>query len=281
MQGRATLLLAAGVAIAAVAAAPAEAAVTKSGGWRYVTKRYEDVGAGTKKLSAACPDRTNVYGGGHYNTGTFGHVQALHSYPYDGRDRRSRPDDGWRAHLEISTPVTAIMYAVCAKPRPRYTNQLVQAAPGLPRQEITLNCPAGTATVAGGTSGPATIPEVESYPGPLLTQWTVGVENQNATGTVFRFDSICAARSLGYSSSPDTVAAQTQGSDSAGCGDHVISGGQRNDGAALGDMVAAATRPIDFANANPDAWQTWLDNHHTSALGFTTFAICTPDVNAN
>src|SRR5688500_5683425 len=108
------LSLLAGALLALVIAAPAEAAVTKSGGWRYVTKRFENLGTGTKKLSARCPDGTNVYGGGHYNDGTFGYVQALHSYPYDGRDRKSKPDDGWRAQLDISTPVTAIMYAVCA-----------------------------------------------------------------------------------------------------------------------------------------------------------------------
>jgi len=127
------------------------------------------------------------------------------------------------------------------------------------------------------------VPEVESYPGPLLTQWTVGVENENATGTVFRFDSICDDRDLSYGASDDTVVSQTQGSDSRTCGasEHVISGGQKNAGAAQGDIVVAATRPSNFASNSPDIWQVWLDNHHTSTLAFTTYAICTPDVNAN
>src|SRR5262245_59271143 len=94
----------------------AESSVAKAGGIRYVSKEVTLKPGKPRTLKAPCPRNTNVLGGGHYNSGGFGDVVGIHSYPYDGSDRNRKPDDGWAAQLRgFTTNHPAVVYATCAK----------------------------------------------------------------------------------------------------------------------------------------------------------------------
>jgi hypothetical protein len=62
--------------------------------YRNVTKRLpagEDVAA-----KVTCPDGTSVTGGGAFITDDASQAWIFSSHPFDGGDRKSKPDDGWR-----------------------------------------------------------------------------------------------------------------------------------------------------------------------------------------
>ena len=288
MRGRAALLIVAILALAGSAVVPADAAVVERGGWRYVTKSYGNTQPGNKTLTAKCPRGTHVYGGGHYNNKSFGSLTAHHSFPWDGADRGNKPDDGWRTRVTIAEALVPSAYAVCAKPMPTYLEQDFLASVVLQRMEIAMVCPPETgAAISGGTDGPPTVREVESSHANLFTQWDLAVENLAAEDTVATEFTICSDDvTISISSSSDSAAAQTQEGDTTDCGTftaYPIGGGQENGGAAKGDIVAAASRPINFASVTPripGGWQTFVDNHHaTSAIGFTTDVVCAAKLN--
>jgi hypothetical protein len=266
-----------------VDATSAGAAIVNHGGWRYVTKQFDSVQPGPKTLTANCPDGTNVFSGVHYNTGGFGDLTSLHSYPFDDGDRNVRPDDGWRTRIMAHEALSgAFAYAVCAKPRPRYFTLPFKASTALQRQQISVNCPNGFPAIYGGTNGPASVREVESYPGPPFVQWNVAVENHGSTGATTELIVICSQGGippLSYAPlASDTVPAQTQGFHSQAClsPDIALAGSQDNDGAARGDIVVAAVRPSRFGGPATGEWEAWLDNHHaTSAIGFRVHILCT------
>ena len=288
MRGRAALLIVAILALAGTAASPAEAAVVKRGGWNYVTKSYGETDPGNKTLTAKCPRGTHVYGGGHYNNKSFGSLTAHHSFPFDGADRGRKPDDGWRTRVAIAQTLEPTGYAVCAKPMPTYLEQDFLALAVLQRQEEAMLCPDGTGpAISGGTDGTAGVREVESSHGNLFVQWDMAVENRTGVDTAATKFTICSDDLiLSVSSSSDTVAAQGQKGDTTACTGSTafpIGGGQENDGASQGSIVAAASRPVGFTTAAPGTgggWETYVDNHHTSAIGFTTDVTCADRVNA-
>ena len=111
-------LLTAALFVCAVSPAT-EAAVIGSGGLKYVTKNFDLRPGAPRTTKASCPSRTNVLGGGHYNSGGFGDVLGLHSFPYDSDDRNNRPDDGWAATQHaFGEVVPAKVYAICARVTP-------------------------------------------------------------------------------------------------------------------------------------------------------------------
>lgn len=282
MRARAVLLSVFALSTPAFLVASANAAVVNHGGWRYVTKQFDNVQPGSKRLTAPCPDGMYVFSGGHYNTGGFGDITSLHSYPFDGGDRNSLPEDGWRTRIAAHEVVSgAYAYAVCARLKPRYVVVPFNTSTVLQRQQESMFCPGGLPAIYGGTNGPASVREVESFPGPFFKQWNVAVENHGSTAVTTELIVVCSRGNLPpLSYSPlasDTVPAQTQGFHSQACLSPAIAlaGSQDNNGAARGDIVVAAVRPSRFGGPATGEWEVWLDNHHpTSAIGFTVHVLC-------
>lgn len=287
MRGRAALLIVVVLALAGTSAIPAEAAVVKRGPFRYVTKSYGSTQPGNKVLTAKCPEGTHVYGGGHYNNKSFGSLTAHHSFPFDGADRGKKPDDGWRTRVTIAEELIPSAYAVCAKAMPMYLEQDFLASAALQRQEVAMLCPdAAGPAISGGTDGPADVREVESAHGNLFAQWDMAVENRAGVDTVATMFTVCSNDfGIGVNSSSASVPAQDQEGDTTDCdagNPYPIGGGQENDGAAQGNIVVAASRPVNFTIAAPGTaggWETYVDNHHTSAIGFTTDVTCARKLN--
>jgi hypothetical protein len=79
-------------------------------------------GGKARKIEAACPRGTHVSGGGGLIEGsnTLNYVHS--SYPVDGHDRDSKPDDGWKVRVrngDMGT-VSATAEAHCVEFEPSY-----------------------------------------------------------------------------------------------------------------------------------------------------------------
>ena len=113
---------------------------------RYVRERAQ-LGAGaSRSLTAGCPRDLHVVGGGSRVGGAALEAHLNTSAPHDGRDRDTRPDDGWRTRaVNLSGPEKRLTtYAVCARTRVRYVSQ----AAGTPYAFAT--CPGSRVVIGGG-----------------------------------------------------------------------------------------------------------------------------------
>src|SRR5687767_4318842 len=95
--------------------------VTTFGGYKYVQhERFIEPGT-TKTISAKCPGKTHVVGGGGESGGGFGETFMSSSFPFDGGDRDSKPDDGWKVtHSGFDERREIYADAVCARVKPVY-----------------------------------------------------------------------------------------------------------------------------------------------------------------
>jgi hypothetical protein len=288
MQARFLLLLASAVIVAAVLAAPAAAAVSKGGGWRYVTKRFEVTAEENRTLKAPCPDGTHVYSGGYFNSKSYDHGFVLHSFPYDGGDRRRKPDDGWKARVLTRNPaVTWLVYAVCAKPMPKYPSREISISEGTGTTFASQNCGPGLNGFGGGTRGHDL--EVETESGPILNPtskgWTVRIESFTDVASELEIYAICADLPAAYPQAGTAVQPGTQLGHSVDCPPerkHVVAGGIFNDGQ-HGDVVIPASIPEGFPGPTTDSWRAYLDNYDgnntDNAVNLTVRAVCSKSLN--
>lgn len=113
------------------------------------TKTVEAGGAAAVKVS--CPAGTQVSGGGFIEADAF-QSYLNSSYPIDGGDRGSRPDDGWKVRVRNSTAGSgkATVEARCVQFDPSYlVGGQFLIPPGV---TITTDaaCPTGAHVVGGG-----------------------------------------------------------------------------------------------------------------------------------
>ena len=134
------------------------------GGYKYVTvERFGEPGS-TKTVSAKCPRGTHVLGGGGESGGGFGDTFISSSFPFDGRDRDSKPDDGWKAtHSSFDDVRELYADAVCGSQMPVYRKEEFEAAPE-DRLQVAIDCGGGPAIIHGGLRGAASVQPVASYP---------------------------------------------------------------------------------------------------------------------
>jgi hypothetical protein len=141
----------------------------KSGnsGLRFVTKKRRNVQPGEKRsVKARCPDGYRVIGGGIF----LASPSVTATLPFDGRDRDSKPDDGWKASGVNNDAIARTLEAraVCRKAgtwKLAYASVGVGVAGGTTSLSGQL-CAEGT-VVGGGASitGPTgTVRIHESYP---------------------------------------------------------------------------------------------------------------------
>jgi len=91
---------------------------TTAGKYKYVETRTKDnIHRHQNSAEAKCPQRYHVLGGGVLNSGPFHTEQVNASFPVDGGDANTTPDDGWIVRLDNISGTTHgfEVFAVCAR----------------------------------------------------------------------------------------------------------------------------------------------------------------------
>lgn len=271
---------------AALAAAPAQAGVIRSGGFAYVTRTFNQAPQRLATFAAPCPRGTHVYGGGErikHADATANSPYVAHAFPYDSRDRDSRPDDGWRATTWVLGENTVHVYAICARPLPRYSQSAWTVDPGV-RKLIYVNCPAGYAVVGGGSPGAGATIETSSWPFDGGTAgndyWELYSDNYSSRSQTVTAIAICAKLDAVYPGTSGPVPPVTYAADSTFCpGDHphVLGGGAVSADAHWGAARAVISAPFGFGGPAADGWSITLYNGLApDTYTYALYAVCAP-----
>lgn len=156
----------------------------RGGTLKYVTKTGTlPASPGPLTLTARCPSNMHVTGGGAIAS-TGGDPSAAYvssSYPIDGSDANSKPDDGWRATFYGSTQPGTEVIAICATTRPTYGSRQQQnpdqdtsIGAGVVGSGYVVTCPAtkqllGMGAFIGGSPGEVRITDM--YPEDAFSGW--------------------------------------------------------------------------------------------------------------
>lgn len=102
-----------------------------------------------------CPAKTSVVGGGITTTGSDKDLEVVSSFPLDGPDKKSQPDDGWfgRASNDSGADETATVFAVCAKLsnlKYRRTTETLGPESTSVQNVAQVSCPAKSKVTGGG-----------------------------------------------------------------------------------------------------------------------------------
>lgn len=135
-----TMVLAATL-LAAIAASPAGAAID------HVTVDETFTGPGT--IKAPCPGATHVISGGMGTVNGYGGILLTGSYPYDGSDNDSAPDDGWKVDVTNRGGQETAAYALCSGKTWKYVHEDFKF-PRFNDGTGSVECPSGTHVIAGG-----------------------------------------------------------------------------------------------------------------------------------
>jgi hypothetical protein len=112
-------------------------AICRKGKVRYVSKAAAlPASPGALTLTARCPSDMHVTGGGAIASidGDPHAAYVSSSYPIDGNDADTKPDDGWRAHFYGSAQPGTQVIAICAPTKQSYPSRSKQN----PEQDQTI-----------------------------------------------------------------------------------------------------------------------------------------------
>jgi len=254
-------------------------------GLTYPTRSAVATPGSSRTVSAPCPKGAHVLGGGGYVSSEYESALISHSYPYDGRDRDSRPDDGWKVRgTAFDAFVRISAYVVCAPVLPRYRRQSFEVDPTSALVEVEVPCGGALEVVSGGSKGPVAVRRTDGRPldhGGSGDGFELGFDNvadtsQTVTGFAICTDDI----DVSYAVSGDyTAPSRDRGVGSAQCppaAPNVIGGGQHNGGAPFGAVHIAQDYPVLFAGFT--TWWVVLDNPSLSSFPFTVTASCVPNL---
>jgi hypothetical protein len=182
--------------------------------------------------------------------------------------------------LTRNPPVTWLVYAVCAKPMPKYLRQDVTLAPG-PHQ-TGKTCPPGLNVFSGGTRRDDLVVEVQSFPALNPTQWVMSLDSFALAQSELDLYVVCADLPAGYTITGTTVPPDEQEGIYSQCPvglEHVVGGGVSHNGT-FGEIVVPASRPL-FPEL--ERWEAYVDhydiNDSANAVNFAARAVCSESVN--
>lgn len=286
-------LVLAGLAFA-LASPPADAFgdVQRAGGITYVTEHYNVLPGRTKVLASSCPRRTHVLGGGEGDSfAGYGQDYATASFPFDGSDADSQPDDGWKAQITTyDQDVGIVIYAVCAKIMPHYVADRWQIAPiGFINKAVF--CGGDREVLSGGSRNPVSVRVTKSLVhdgGPTNDQWQLSLENAvDAAYHVTGF-AICAHLPAGiHVSYPNGATAFpiAPGDDAVGSIDcpvgapHAIGGGYYSGGFSFLSLRRVWDQPYPAQGQTPDSWKVRLEyTGFSNEASFEVWNTCLPDL---
>jgi hypothetical protein len=119
----------------------------RSGPVKYGVKKVTGVPpSGSRTATVKCPEGTRVAGGGLFVGGVPAQGYVNRTYPIDGGDPDSKPDDGWRGRgYNLATGNTNVRaHVTCIDARLRYALNLGSFT----------DCPDGTHATGGGAAIP-------------------------------------------------------------------------------------------------------------------------------
>ncbi len=104
------------------------------------THRYVSASHTVKHLGAAkvqCPRGLHVTGGGG-SLGKAASSNLIASFPTDGKDRDTKPDDGWEAWGQAQAPDKLRVFAVCGRKQPSYHQATDSLDPGFGSRGLAM-----------------------------------------------------------------------------------------------------------------------------------------------
>jgi hypothetical protein len=271
-------LAAAAAALVAGPAAPARAAVESQGGFKYVTENFKLKPGKPSTFKAECPGNTQVLGGGHYNTGTYGDVIGLHNYPYDDGDNGKVPDNGWAAQLRgFGEKFKVKVYAICSGLKPEYLKTSFTVEQDSAPQGAGLSCEGPVAEpISGGSQGTPKAREIENRS--FMGSWSLQVVYSGETTEKLKAFAICVNTPvLDGASAP--IPGESQGSAIAECppeAPNVVGGGVYPSDESNA-VAIAATQPVAGSDSPFGGWRGWLDNYNVFQITVVAHAYCLPD----
>jgi hypothetical protein len=252
-------------------------------GLQYRTRSAEAAPGSTETATAPCPKGTHVLGGGGDLGAEYGSALLSHSYPYDGRDGDTRPDDGWKAKgSALDRFVRVSASAICAPFLPRYRRASFEVDPAAALTEVEVPCGGQLEVVSGGSQGPVAVRQADGRPvdhGASGDDFELGFDNvAGASRRVTGFAICTDAVDVSYAVAGDFAApGRDRGVGSAQCppgAPNVVGGGQRN-GAPFGAARIVQNYRVPFASFT--TWWVVLDNTTSSSFLFNVTASCIPD----
>jgi hypothetical protein len=165
----------------------AYAVCRESGSVKYRAKRVRGIPASDSGTATVkCPRGARVAGGGLFVGGALAEGYVNRTYPIDGGDQDTKPDDGWRGRgYNLATGNTSVRaHVTCIDARLRYALNLGSFT----------DCPDGTHATGGGAA----------IPGSASSSWLnslypfAEVTNPPDAGFVNFFESPPGALATGY-----------------------------------------------------------------------------------
>ena len=259
------------------ASSAAAGSVDTVGSVRYVRQGFHTTeGQPYLTVRAMCPRGTHVTGGGVSNGADFGELTIVHTYPVDGRDRGSAPDDGWAVLLNNRDEGRhgGRAHAICTEHPVRYRTESFQIASGA-QDQFDVPCPQDTFVLSGGTRGPRQVVENSVFPNDN-TEWGAYLENHSGAEKTFTETVVCSEIvTTVEQSNNDPVDPLSRAMRSVTCPDTlVVYGGGQSNSAGFGGLFAAAMFP---AGAGHGTWRVNLDNFSdTLTFSAAVYAVCGP-----
>jgi hypothetical protein len=262
-------------------------AATSAQAFKYVDHTTTLTTGGSHTVSAKCPGKQRVLGGGETNdlSAFDDRVALTETFPFDGGDRGRKPDDGWTVSVDLdgTVPVGLTAHAICAKGtaarKLRYRSNAESVDGG--QEAVEASCPKRARVVSGGLG--STDPELGwvASTAPADGSDRNGSADDGWEGTIDDYDgpviattyAVCAkgkfGRKLKRTSDPEVVEPNTEGVATASCpGKTKVVGGGLESPSPLGSSIFNATGP-----SGHKAW-TGVYDQYAPEVTITAHAIC-------
>lgn len=256
--------------------APADAAVQRASGITYVERQFSPAD-GERRVKVRCPRRLHVLSGGVISLGAFTTTTLRHSFPFDSRDRGSKPDDGWIVTFANDGAPRYDGWAVCAKRRVRYVVRSL-AVDSASQTNLIVPCPSGTSPTGGGHRGGPALAQNSGFAIP--GQWAMFLDNYANEALPVTGYAVCVRFEVEITSQGATVVGPAKSGNNADCppGTRPVGGGQSN-GAGWQEFRVSSTAPLAFGDSAPHGWVVFVDSYTTDSRSLTAQAICSAPLN--
>ena len=250
--------------VLSIAASTAQARIT------YVespTVNLPDGGRGSAK--ARCPRGMHVLGGGQDVFSAPREATLVTSTPFDNRDRKRAPDDGWKSTVDNFesnvTQNTLTVWAICGDYKPSYAKDAFRVGGAEPSFSERTRCGRGVQVMGGGVRVAAAFNDGawlrSSAPFDSGDRRRKPDDGWKAAGVVeerqvnMTLTAICGSKQLKYRADTQTAPATGIGEAFADCprGSRVVGGGVSVAEGAFGNAMTTS-RPFDDGDprARPD-----------------------------
>jgi hypothetical protein len=280
------------VAATLTSTTPSDAAA----GLTYVnsTKKTLQPGDVFVRQSVKCPAGTHVLGGGTHTTGGINKTTVGSSFPFDGGDGNTTPDDGWRSFATNKSDGNEKMqtFAVCTTRNDQsYTATVGIAVPHGGQALGETDCPDGEQVTGGGVEialhhisielgGSAPFDDIDPDDSEEDDGWFAAANNTSGEPpTSMTITAICTATGArSYVNAFTPVATGEDEEFEADCpsGTRGIGGGLRM-GSFDPSNEVSSTAPLDDADRNSardDGWRATMSNNSGSPVNIVVSAIC-------